>query len=119
MTYFVNLGYYLIGFFRLGGVVYKDNWNAWKFLPLYATDYFVNVLTGGALESISRRAERHRSGAGWDKLLDIIEHLDPGHGANAGYALWGREEESPEWVQILTGAVFFALVGAGIRWIFV
>ena len=92
MTLFRNVLLWLRGFSRLRQIAYKPGWSARKFLPLYLVDYGVNVLTGGAVESISRRAERHRQGRLWDWLLDLIERLDPQHGRNAGPALWGSVE---------------------------
>jgi hypothetical protein len=47
---------------------------------------------GGAVCTVSRRAQDHRSGWFWDKLLDAIEHFDEQHGALAGPPLWGSVE---------------------------
>lgn len=110
MNYFHNLAVFFVGFSRLGSLKYKAGWGPWKFLPLYAIDYFANVLTGGAVESISRRAQRHRDGTVWDKLLDAIEAVDPGHGPEAGHALW-ETDESPVWVQAATILIALAAVG--------
>lgn len=65
------------------------------------------MLTGGAVGTISRRAERHRRGWAWDKLLDAVERFDREHGARAGGDLWGTEECSPA-VQI--GVTVFWIV---------
>ena len=92
MTYPHNLYRWLTGFFKLGQIAYKPGWNAWKFLPVYLLDIGLNTLTGGAVCTISRRAQDHRSGWVWDKILDAIEHFDKTHGALSGPPLWGTKE---------------------------
>lgn len=73
---------------------YRAGWNAWKFLPWYLFDIGPNVLTGGSVETLSAMMHRHRDGWAWDKILDVIEHVDPGHGKTAAsyQPLWGSVE---------------------------
>jgi hypothetical protein len=91
-NYLHNLRLWLTGFSKLGDLAYKPGWDRWKFLPVYIFDVGLNVLTGGAVCTVSRRAQDHRSGWVWDKLLDAIEHFDAQHGALAGPPLWGSVE---------------------------
>jgi hypothetical protein len=106
-TYLHNLRLWLTGFGKLGTLDYKPGWNAWKFLPVYLFDIGLNVLTGGAVCTVSRRAQDHRSGWVWDKLLDTIEHFDEKHGALSGPTLWGSVECSKR-VQIFVIAAWAA-----------
>jgi hypothetical protein len=73
---------------------YRPGWNPWKFLPWYLLDIGPNVLTGGAVETLSAMMHRHRDGWAWDKILDVIEHVDPEHGETAASyrPLWGSVE---------------------------
>lgn len=107
--YFVNWKLYLTGFARLGALPFRPGWNAWKYLPVYLVDTGLNVASGGAINTISRRAQDHRSGWVWDKLLDIIEKFDEDHGPRAAGPLWGSQECSAP-VQWLSGAVTVYLV---------
>lgn len=88
--YVRNVYLWLAGFLKLRGLEYKPGWGPGKFLPVYLVNYGANVLLlAGQVEPISRHAQDHRSGWVWDKLLDALEWRDPGHGENAGRALWG------------------------------
>lgn len=101
---------------RIGQAIqYKDGWGPWSYLPVYLIDVGACVIfLAGAVEPISTFAQRHRTGTVWDKILDVIERFDPGHGANSGSALWGTTE-SPKAVRILIPCVW-ALVAL---WAFV
>lgn len=107
MNYFRNIRLWLAGFVKLGEINYKPGWDRWKFLPVYLLDVGLNVLTGGAVCTVSRRAHEHRSGWVWDKLLDTIEHFDERHGALAGSPLWGSVECRKR-VQVLATAFWAA-----------
>ena len=103
MTYPRNILFWLLGFTRLSTLDYKPGWNAWKYLPVYLFDVGINVLTGGAICTISRRAQDHRSGWAWDKLLDVIEKFDRDHGALSGPPSWGSKECSKRTQVLVTG----------------
>lgn len=114
MTYPRNIYLWLTGFFKLGQIAYKPGWNAWKFLPVYLIDIGLNTLTGGAVCTISRRAQDHRSGWFWDKILDAIEHFDEQHGALSGPPLWGTKECSKS-VQVLAAMLCVVAVSVSVN----
>lgn len=112
--YITNWKLFLAGFTRLGTLTFRPGWNAWKYLPVYLVDTGLNVASGGAVNTISRRAQDHRSGWVWDKLLDAIETFDAEHGARASGPLWGSKECSKP-VQVISGAVtMYAVTKLGI-----
>jgi hypothetical protein len=100
-TYLRNLYLWASGWFWFDRLTWKPGWrNGPKWWALYLLDHGACVLfLGGAVETISSYAQRHRSGTVWDKLLDVIERVDPGHGVDAEGTLWGSEE-SPLWVRV-------------------
>ena len=67
------------------------------------------------LPLVSRYAQMHRSGWVWDKLLDVLDAIDQGHGEASGPVLWGSVEP-PKWVRIAVpvGWVLFALLLLGL-----
>lgn len=109
MRYPRNILLWLFGFTQLGTLDYKPGWNAWKFLPVYLIDCGLNVITGGAVCTISRRAQDHRSGWAWDKLLDVIEKFDRDHGALSGPPLWGSKE-CGKWTQVLVTGFWMVVI---------
>jgi hypothetical protein len=97
--YLLNLWLWLSGWFKFGRIHFREGWSAdWKWCLVYGINYGINVLTGGAVQSISGRLQRHRAGKVWDFMLDVIEKFDTNHGANAGAPLFGSVE-SPQWIQ--------------------
>jgi hypothetical protein len=94
MQYLTNLKAWGVGFARFGEIDFKVGWSAkspaWWFL--YTADYGLNVLTGGACESISRMAYRHKDGKVWSTLTRLLNRLDAQHGEESGPALWGTVE---------------------------
>jgi hypothetical protein len=110
LTYLRNLKLWLTGFTLLNQLPYKPGWGPWKFLPVYVLNYGTNVLLlAGQVEPISRHAQDHRSGWVWDKLLDILDWRDPGHGQKAGTALFGSQLP-PLYVRVLVPLAWFLLV---------
>jgi len=74
---------------------WAPGWNGsqlrWK--AVYATDYLLTVLVfAGPVASLSWWMNLHRQGKVWDKILDGIETVDPGHGDKAGGPLFGTTE---------------------------
>lgn len=97
--YFDNIGLWMAGWFKLDRINFKEGWsNDWQWKLVYGLNYGINVLTGGAVQPISARLQRHRAGKVWDFILDVIEKFDNGHGANAGAPLFSSLE-SPAWIQ--------------------
>lgn len=112
--YIVNWGLYLRGFAKLTTLAYRGAWTWWKYAPVYVFDTGLNVVSGGAVCTVSRRAQDHRSGWVWDKLLDIIETFDKDHGAVAGPPLWGSQECSAPVQWILGAVTLYAVAKLGI-----
>jgi hypothetical protein len=96
MNYLRNLWLWAEGWTRFESVSFFPGWsNNWQWKLLYLLDHGACVLfLAGAVEPISHYAQRHRSGTFWDKLLDLIERFDPGHGAASGGPMWGSVESS-------------------------
>ena len=97
--YFTNLWLWLSGWFKFGRITFREGWSAdWRWYLVYGINYGINVITGGAVQPISGRLQKHRSGKVWDFILRMVERIDTYHGANAGAPLFGSLE-SPVWVQ--------------------
>ena len=64
--------------------------------------------TGGAICTVSRRAQDHRSGWAWDKLLDVIEKFDRDHGALSG--LRCGVERVRKWTQVLVTGFWVVVI---------
>lgn len=95
VNYLRNIFLWMRGFTRFDELTFKEGWHArqLRWWLLYLIDHGACViLLGGAVETVSSYAHRHRSGKAWDFLLDLIEKCDPGHGVNAGPPLWESVE---------------------------
>lgn len=104
-NYVLNLWLWVKGFTLLGTLEYRGTfWSAKTYAPVYLIDVGLNVLSGGAVCTLSRRFQEHRAGWVWDKILDVIEKFDKDHGPKAGGAEWGSVE-SPKSVQVVTGVL--------------
>lgn len=113
MTYLANCWLWLRGFARLREVALKPRWRTYapprSFALLYLLDYGINVVfLAGQVETISRHAQDHRSGWVWDKLLDILERFDEGHGPRSGPPLWDSRLP-PKWQRITVPLAWVAL----------
>ena len=102
IRYCQNIGAWVMGFARLNTLTYKPHWSPVKFLPLYLFDYGLNVVTGGACESLSRSwtegSETNRVDSILIRIVRMV--LGPHHGEASGPALWGTQNCRP-WVRAL------------------
>lgn len=114
MTYLRNLSQWFLGLFRLGRISYKENWNAWKFAPLYLVNYGTHVLCGGACVSWSRYFHDNRDRQPQRFMDRTLGWLDPNHGAETGPALWGTKDTGWPWYVRLFAAVMWAFVPSSI-----
>jgi hypothetical protein len=107
--YFKNIGLWIVGFFKLGKLRYKEGWNAWKFFPVYLLDVgFCVLVAAGPVATHSWFMNHHRDGWLNDKVLDLIEKVDEDHGEAAGPPLWGSKEP-PQDVRIFVTSVWVAI----------
>lgn len=112
IEYLRNIRLWLRGFRRLDDLNYKAGWSASSFLPLYLLDVGACVvLLAGPVCTVTRYAQMHRSGAAWDKLLDVLERFDAEHGQRSGPVMWGSVEP-PKWVRIVVPVGWLALIVA-------
>ncbi len=113
--YISNLILFVRGFRWLNNLTYKDGWGPRKFLPMYAIDYGLHVLSGGAVISFSRWFYDNRQRYWWARAADsILNWFDKDHGKKAGPALWGTTDCA--WpVRLVFTVLWCYAIFAGVR----
>lgn len=110
MTYLSNIGLWLLGFTKLGGLQYKPGWGPRRFLLPYIVNYGSHVLMGGACGPWSRWFYENRRTNKFARAFNsVLDFFDEDHGLNAGPVLWDTQPV-PWQPRLLILAAYAALI---------
>jgi len=119
-AYLATWRLFIDGYQRFREITFKEGWHAEqrRWWWLYTVDYGSHTFAAGAVVSWSRWAWENRKTNRLAAFLNrFLNHLDPGHGENAGWALWDSKP-SASWLRVVMTLVLMVLLGlacAGFR----